>query len=102
MSVQKIILLVALLIAVVGAFTAIPYASPLLAVLGLVAGFWIVPEEHVRVIVSAVALKVIGDAFGAIPQAGGYLTSIIGNIALLAAGAALMIIFRNIYARVKP
>jgi hypothetical protein len=102
MSFQKIILLVALLLAVVAAFTTIPYAAPILAVLGLIAGFWIVPEEHVRVIVSALALKYLGDTFGAIPQVGGYVTSIIGNIALLAAGAALMIIFRNIYARAKP
>ncbi|HVS24941.1 MAG TPA: hypothetical protein VMU03_14530 [Gammaproteobacteria bacterium] len=102
MSIQKIVLLVALLLALVAAFVTIPYAAPILAVLGLIAGFSMVREEHVRVIVSACALKYLGDTFGAIPQVGGHVTTIIGNIALLAAGAALMIIFRNIYARVKP
>jgi len=102
MSLQKILLLVALLLALVAAFTTIPYAAPTLAVLGLIFGLWIVPEEHVRVIVSALALKYFGDIFGAIPQVGGYVTSIIGNVALVAAGAALVIVFRNIYARVKP
>ena len=35
-----------------------------------------------RVIVSALALKVFADTFGAIPQAGMYVTSVIGNVAL--------------------
>jgi hypothetical protein len=102
MSLQKIILLVALLVAVIAAFATIPYAALILAILGLIGGFWIIPEEHVRVIVSALALKYFADSFGTLPQAGGYVTSIIGNVALIAAGAALMIIFRNTYARVKP
>ena len=102
MSVQKIAFLVALLLAVVAAFATIPYAALILAVLGLIGGLTVVAEEHVRVIVSALALKYFADIFGAIPQVGGYVTSIIGNVALIAAGAALMIIFRNIYGRVKP
>ncbi len=102
MSLQKIILLVALLIALVAAFVMIPYAGLILAILGLIGGFWIVPDQHVRVIVSALALRYLADTFGAIPQVGLNITAIIGNIGLIAAGAALMIIFRNTYARVKP
>ena len=102
MSLQKIVFLVALLLALVAAFTAIPQAALILAVLGLIGGFWVVPDQHVRVIVSALALKYLADTFGSVPQAGMYVTSIIGNIGLIAAGAALMIIFRNIYGRVKP
>ena len=102
MSVQKIAFLVALLLAIVAAFATIPYAALILAVLGLIGGLTVMAEEHVRVIVSALALKYFAETFGAIPQVGGYVTSIIGNVALIAAGAALMIIFRNIYGRVKP
>ena len=102
MSLQKIILLVALLVAVIAAFATIPYAALVLAILGLIGGFWIVPEEHVRVIVSALALRYFADTFGTIPQIGLNVTAIIGNIGLIAAGAALMIIFRNTFARVKP
>jgi hypothetical protein len=102
MSVQKIAFLVALLLAIVAAFATIPYVALILAVLGLIGGFTIVAEEHVRVIVSALALKYLAETFGAVPQVGGYVTSIIGNIALIAAGGALMIIFRNIYGRAKP
>jgi len=102
MSLQKIVLLVALLLALVAAFTAIPQAALILAILGLIGGFWVVPDQHVRVIVSALALKYFADTFGALPQAGTYVTSIVGNVGLIAAGAALMVIFRNMYGRVKP
>ena len=102
MNLQKIIALVALLLAVIAAFTAIPYAGLILAVLGAVAIFGAPGETHVRVIVSALALKYLGDTFGTIPQAGTYVTAIIGNVGMVAAGAALMIIFRNLYERVKP
>ena len=51
-NIQKIIMLVALVIALVAAFTtAIPYDDLILAVLGAIVGFWIVPDEHVRVLV---------------------------------------------------
>ena len=102
MSLQKILLLVALLLALVATFVTVPQAATILAVLGLIAGFWIVPAEHVRVIVSALALSAFSGLFGGIPEAGNYITAFIGYIAILAAGAALMIIFRNMYARVKP
>lgn len=103
MNIQKIIMLVALVIALVAAFTtAIPYDDLILAVLGAIIGFSVVPEEHVRVIVSALALRYLAETFGTIPTAGEYVTAIIGNVATVAAGAALMIVFRNIYNRVKP
>ena len=102
MSFNKIVLWVSLALAIVGAFAAVPYEVLALAVLGLVIGFSIPGEEHVRVIVSALALRVLAETFATIPAAGMYVTAIIGNIAAIAAGAALMIIFRNIYARVKP
>ena len=102
MTVQKIVGLVGLLLAVVAAFVMVPYAAVILAALGLVAGFSIVADEHVRVIVSALAVKYFADTFATLPQAGDHVTAILGNIAALVAGAALMIIFRNIYARFKP
>ena len=102
MGVQKIVGLVAVALAVVAAFVAIPYAGPILAILGLVMGFSMVAEEHVRVLVSALVLTALAGTFGGIPQAGPYVTAIISNVAAIAAGAALMIVFRNIYARIKP
>lgn len=102
MSLQKIVLLVALVLALVATFVTVPQAATILAVLGLVLGFWIVPGEHVRVIVSALALRAFSGTFGAIPNIGNYVTTILTFISILAAGAALMIVFRNLYARAKP
>ena len=102
-NIQKIIMLVALVIALVAAFTtAIPYDDLILAVLGAIVGFWIVPDEHVRVLVSALVLRFLADTFGTIPSAGEYVTAIVLNVATVAAGAALMIVARNIFNRVKP
>ena len=103
MNAQKIVALVALVVALVAAFTtAIPYDDLILAVLGAIVGFSIVPEEHVRVLVSALVLRYLADTFGTIPTAGEYVTAIIGNVATVAAGAALMLVFRNIHNRAKP
>ncbi len=102
MSLQKILLLVALALVLIATFVTVPQAATILAVLGLVLGFWIVPDEHVRVIVSALALRYFSGTFGAIPNVGDYITSLLGYLSMLVAGAALMIIFRNIYARAKP
>jgi hypothetical protein len=103
MNAQKIVMLVALVVALVAAFTdAIPYVALILAVLGLIIGFSIVPEEHVRVLVSALVLQAAAHTFDTIPSAGGYVTAIIDNVAIVAAGAALMIVFRNIVKRVMP
>lgn len=88
-----------LVVAIVGAFVAIPFAALILLVLGLVAGWGYAADTHVRVIVSAVALPVMAGAFNAVPVAGGYLAAIVTNIGAVAVGAALCIMLMNIYRR---
>ena len=102
MTVQKIAALIGLVLALIAAFVTIPYASLLLAVLGLIVGWTIARDDHVRVLVSALVLAMLAGTFGAIPEVGAYVTAIITNVASIAAGAALIIVFLNIYARVKP
>src|SRR5215470_3812690 len=102
MNLQKIVGLVAVLLAIVAAFAAVPYAALILAVLGLVMGFFIPADAHVRIYAGALVLKFLNGTFDTIPQAGSYVTAIIGNIGLIAAGAAIMIVFRNLYERLKP
>jgi hypothetical protein len=102
MSYQKILGLLALAISIVGAFVAIPYIGLILLVIGLIIGFSIAGEHHVRVIVSAIALSMFASAFSAVPAVGTYLQTIVSNIGALAAGAALSIILVNIYNRFKP
>jgi len=99
MNIGKIAGLLGLLVAVVGAFVSIPYAALALLVLGLVVGFAIAREDHVRVIVSALALLALAHNFDAVPTAGEYLTAIFDGVAKLAGGGALMVISRNIVAR---
>jgi hypothetical protein len=102
MNVYKIVGMLAVLLAIVAAFMTIPYAEPILAVAGVVVGLSIAGEHHVRVIVSALALHIVGGAFNGIPGAGPSITGILANFGVLAAGAALLIIVRNMYERVKP
>jgi hypothetical protein len=102
MTYQKILGLVALAISIVGAFVAIPYIGLILLVIGLIIGFSIAGEHHVRVIVSAIALSMFAGAFSVVPAVGTYLQTIVSNIGALAAGAALSIILLNIYNRFKP
>lgn len=99
MSIQKIALWVGVALALVGAFVTIPYAAAALVIIGLVVGFTIAAEEHVRVIVSALALTALAATLTAIPAAGTYLASIVSSLGVLAAGGAIMIILRNIYRR---
>ena len=98
----KIVGWVGLAIAVIGAFADIPYAGMLLVLLGLVAGYAMAAEDHVRVLVSALVLTSLSGVLMNIPQLGQYLTSIFSAAGTFAAGAALMIVTRNIWKRYKP
>jgi hypothetical protein len=102
MNAQKIVGLVAVALAVVGAFVVIPNLAAILVVLGLVGGYSIDGADHVRVIVSALALTALAGTLAAIPAVGDKLAGIVGNIGVIAAGAAIMIIMRNVYNRFKP
>lgn len=102
MNLNKIIGLVAIALALVAAFVTVPYVAPILGVIGLAVGFGIVRDDHVRVLVSALVLTYLADTFDGIPAAGSYITMILGNFADVAAGAAIMIVLRNVYTRFKP
>jgi hypothetical protein len=102
MKFQKIVGLAGMALAVVGAFVAIPNLAAILVVLGLVVGFAIDAPDHVRVIVSAVALAALSATLTSIPAVGDMLANIVSNIGVVTAGAAIMIILRNVYARFKP
>jgi hypothetical protein len=102
MKFMNIVGLIAVGLAIVGAFVTIPSLAAVLVILGLIAGFVIDGPDHVRVIVSALALTALAGVLNAIPSVGSYLTAIVNNFGVILSGAAIMIILRNIYARVKP
>ena len=101
MNIYKIVGIIGLLIAIVAAFTRIPYAMELMAVAGVIVALNIAAEDSVRVIVSAIAMPVVAGLFNGLPTAGTYVTSILTNIGYLIGGAALLIILRNVVNRVK-
>lgn len=98
----KIVGWVAIAIAIIGAFVEIPYAGLLLVLLGLAAGYAIAAEDHVRVLVSALVLTSLAGVLMNLPEIGTYLTSIFSAAGTFAAGAALMIVTRNVWRRYKP
>jgi hypothetical protein len=98
----KIVGWVGMAIAILGAFIEIPYAGMLLVLLGLVAGYAMAAEDHVRVLVSALVLASLSGVLMNIPELGQYLTSIFSAAGTFAAGAALMIVACNVWKRYKP
>jgi len=100
-SVLKIVYAVGLLLAVVAAFVNVPYAGVVLALCGVVASCAVLPEHHVRVIVTALALHFLGNTLDGLPAIGGHVTAILGNLGTVVAGAALQIMVRNIIMRLK-
>ena len=102
MKFMNIVGLIAVGLAIVAAFVTIPSLAAVLVILGLIAGCVIDGPDHVRVIVSALALTALAGVLNAIPGIGAYLASIVSNFGVILSGAAIMIIVRNIYARVMP
>jgi hypothetical protein len=98
----KIVGWLGIAIAVIGAFVEIPYAGLLLVLLGLIGGYAMATEDHVRVLVSALVLAALSGVLTNIPEIGSYLTSIYSAAGTFAAGAGLMIITRNVWRRYKP
>jgi hypothetical protein len=101
-NIEKIVGLIAIALAVLAAFVAIPHADLVLLLAGLVVGWSIAREDHVRVIVSALALTGFSHLFSGAPEVGQYLSSILANGGLVIAGASIMIILRNTYGRFAP
>jgi len=99
MNLHKIAGILGLVVAVIGAFVAVPYGALILLVLGLVVGYGVAAEHNVRVIVSAIALSMFAGSLEAVPGVGSYLKEIVAAVGQITAGAALFIIFNNVYQR---
>jgi hypothetical protein len=99
MNLHKIAGILGVLVAVIGAFVAVPYGAFILLVLGLVVGYGVLAEHNVRVIVSAIALTMFAVSLESVPAVGSYLNKIVAAVGQVAAGAALFIIFNNMYQR---
>ena len=102
MDLAKIVRLVAVLFAVVAGLVAIPQAAVIIAVLGLIAGWFVEEERRMNYMMATLTLALVHGALGPIPAIGGYLTDVLGSVSALLNAGACTVIVMAIYDRVKP
>ncbi len=103
MGVGKIIQLVGVLIAVVaGVMGGFVYSALLVALLGLVGGWFIEKDDRQRFLVATIALLAVSGALGVFPEVGGYISGALGGLAALFSAAAVTAIVVGTYEAVKP
>ena len=102
MDVSKIVRLVAVLVAVVAGLIDFPQEAGIIAVLGIVGGYFIEEDRHTYILVATIALNLASEGLGAIWGVGGYLNGIFGSLTALFNAGALTIIVLNIINRLKP
>lgn len=102
MTVDKIVGLIGIAVAILSAFVAIPHVFSILVVAGLIVGFRVAGADQVRLIVTALALFLFAPTFGTTPYIGKYLAVIFMSGGYMAMGAAVMAILQNLYERFRP
>ena len=99
MSALKIVRLLSIAVAVVGAFIVIPEAALVMAVLGLVGGYMADEADKTNrtyFLVFAVALGTVSGAAAALPVIGGPISDIMANLSTIVNAAALAVILNAI------
>ena len=102
MDVAKIVRMVAVIFAVVAGVVAIPQAAVIIALLGLVGGYFVEEERRLHFMVAALTLALVHGALGVIPFAGVYLTGALESLSALFNAAACTVIVMAIIDRLKP
>ena len=105
MNLDKGLIIVIILLAVVGAFVAIPYAALAILLVGLVSGITSPLTElsdRAGYLLLAFAGPTVADSLQAIPVAGAPLDTIVGSVAIGAGGIWLASMTRAVVNRVMP
>ena len=102
MDLAKIVRLVAVLFAVVAGLVAIPQSAVIIAVLGLVAGYFVEEERRMYYMVATLTLALAHGALLPIPYLGTYLTDILSSLSSLLNAGACTVIVMAIIDRIKP
>ena len=104
MDVGKTVKQVTALVAIIAALAPgmIPQEGAILAVLGVVVGYYISEGDHMRVLVTTIALGMMAGGAGGIPALGAYVTSILTVFAGVYAAASCTIVVMNLVNRLKP
>ena len=102
MDIGKIIRLLAVLVAVIAAFVELPEEAAIIALLGVVGGYFIEEEYASRFLIGALALAMVSAALQPIWGIGPYLSMILGSVSSLFNAAACTVIVMGVYNRLKP
>jgi len=102
MDLAKIVRLVAVLFAVVAGLVAIPQSAVIIAVLGLVVGWFVEEDRRLVYMVFALTLALVQGALSPIPAVGGYLTDMLASLSALANAGAVTVIVMTTIDRIKP
>ena len=105
MNADKILTIVSLLVAILAVFVALDYWALILVLLGLLSGFMNSesdPVQRMVLLVAAIGLPVVANYLDAIPLVGGYVNSIIDNIAIAISGMVIANFIMAMVDRVKP
>ena len=103
MSLLKVVRLLALAIAVIGAFVAIPEAALIMILIGVALGFLsdqADKDNRTFFLIFAIALASMSGAVDTLPVIGGYVTAILGNLSDIVSAAAVAVILMVIKDRV--
>ncbi len=105
MNLDKGLIIVIVLLAVVGAFVEIPMGSLAILVVGLVSGVTSPLNdigERTAYLLVALAAPTVADSLEVIPAVGGYLNTIVDAGAIGAGGIWLASMTRAVVNRIKP
>tara|TARA_B110000003_G_C16496077_1_gene475468 strand:+ start:117 stop:434 length:318 start_codon:yes stop_codon:yes gene_type:complete len=103
MNPLKVVRLLTLAIAVIGAFVAIPEAALVMILIGVALGFLsdqADKDNRTFFLIFAIALASMSGAVDGLPVIGGYLTAILGNLSDIVSAAAVAVILMVIKDRV--
>ena len=102
MDLGKIVRLVALLIAVVAAFVDLPEEAAIVALAGVIGGYFVEGEHDYRFLIATLALAMVNGALMPIWGIGDILSQILGSVSSLFNAAACTVIVMGMYRRLKP
>jgi len=102
MDLSKIVRLMAVLFAVAAGLISIPSADVIVALLGLVGGFFISADRRVPYMVMTLTLALAHGALQPIPAIGSYLTDVLGSVSALLNAGACTVIVMQIVDRFRP
>jgi hypothetical protein len=92
---------IAVIYAIIGAFTALPESALVLLVLGGISALGNASDDNQRVLITAIALNICAPLLVSIPTIGQQLATIFGGFGMAYAGAAIVGIALALVARVR-